>query len=143
MVLVHDHGFVAMSGCFVASTGQLRIGFLNSLQGSLCLTEDRILLVDLRRDGLSLMAGGIDVAHRVRVRVEIAVEARRIVDLAEVAVLTEESPERWIEVPGLGVEQPNLRIPLVTRKGKTVLGSNELIGEAEVAPGVQVVAGDG
>jgi hypothetical protein len=49
------------------------------------------------------MAGGIDVPERVVIRIEVAMEAGWAVELAEIAVLGEESAEVGIEVTGFCV----------------------------------------
>jgi hypothetical protein len=64
------------------------------------------------------------------------VQTRRLVDLPEVAVLRQESPEFGIEVAGLGVVQPGFRIEDVAGEGEAILGAVELGGETEVAPGI-------
>jgi hypothetical protein len=49
------------------------------------------------------MTRWIDIERRPVRRVQIPMQAGRLVDLAEVAVLRQEAPELRIEVPGLGV----------------------------------------
>src|SRR5262249_14701488 len=87
--------------------------------------------------------GGVDETRRVVVRVEVAMQARRGIDRANVTVLVEESSELGIEVAGFGVVEARLFVPDVAGEGEAVLGGVELDGEAEVAPGVEVVTGDG
>ena len=69
-------------------------------------------------------------------------QRRRLVDLAQVGVLCEESSEFGIEVAGLGVVEAGLLIPDVASEGEAVGDSGEFVGESEVAPGVEVVARD-
>ncbi len=78
------------------------------------------------------MPGRINESRRVVVRVEVAVEGGRVVDVPEEAVLGDESTELGIEVPGLCVVE--LRIPQMSGEGEAVLGGIELGGEAELAP---------
>src|SRR5207245_9437089 len=85
------------------------------------------------------MFGRIDIPERVVVGVEIPVQTRRVVDLAEEAVLAEETTETWGEVPCLGGEEARLRVPLVTGEGEAVLGGVELFGGAGGAPGSRLV----
>ena len=47
-------------------------------------------------------------------------QARRLVDLAEVAVLGEEAPQLRIEVPGLGVVEAGLVVVDVAGEGEAV-----------------------
>ena len=65
-----------------------------------------------------------------------------LIDLAEVGVLCEESAELGIEVAGLGVVEAGLLVPDVACEREAVGGVVELAREAEVAPGVEVVARD-
>ena len=85
---------------------------------------------------------GIDKPRGICVGVEVTVETRRVVDLAEERILAGESTNLGIEVPCLGVEEAQLRIPLVAREGEAVPGSSQLGRESEVAPGVEVVGGN-
>jgi len=82
------------------------------------------------------VACGIHKPQGIGVAVEVAVQRRRLIDLAEEAVLAQESPELRVEVPRLGVEETCLGVPQVTGEGEAVLGRGQLRGEAEVAPGV-------
>src|SRR5262249_5982326 len=91
---------------------------------------------------LAVVAGWIDEARRVVVRVEVPVETRRVVDLAEEGVLAGESSDLGIEVASLGVEEAELRIPFVAGEGEVVPGGGQFRRESEVAPGVQVIRGD-
>ena len=45
--------------------------------------------------------GGIDESQRIRVCVEVAMKARRILSLAQIAVLGDESADFGVEVAGL------------------------------------------
>ena len=85
----------------------------------------------------------VDVANRVLVCVEVPVQARRLVDLPEEAVLGQESPEFGIEVSCLGVVEAGLGVEDVAGEGEAVGGVGQLGGEAEVAPGIEVVVRDG
>ena len=82
------------------------------------------------------MSGGVDVEGRPVPPVQVAMEAGRFIDLAEVAVLGEESPEFGIEVAGLCVVEPGLFVPDVSGEGEAVLGVVQFVGESEVAPGI-------
>jgi len=82
------------------------------------------------------MPGGVDVEGRPIPAVQVAMQARRLVDLAEVAVLCEESSEFGIEVAGLGVVEAGLGVVDVSGEGEAVLGVVELRRESEVAPGI-------
>ena len=62
----------------------------------------------------------IHIPDRVVVGVEVAVQARRVVDLAEVAVLGQEAAEDRVVVPGLGVIQPRLGVPDVSCEAEAV-----------------------
>jgi hypothetical protein len=68
--------------------------------------------------------------------VEVAMQTRRVVELAEEGILAGESSDLGVEVPCLGVEEAQLGIPLVAGKGDAVSGGGQLSRESEVAPGV-------
>ncbi len=69
-------------------------------------------------------------------------QARRLVDLPEVAVLSEESSELGIEVAGLCVVEAGLFVPDVSSEGEAVGALTQFVWESEVAPGIEVVARD-
>jgi hypothetical protein len=70
-------------------------------------------------------------------------EARWVVVVSEEGILSEESSEFGIEVAGLGVVEAGLGVVDVSGEGESIPRGFELFGEAEVAPGVEVIAGDG
>jgi hypothetical protein len=63
-------------------------------------------------------------------------QTRRLVDLAEVAVLRQEASELGVEVAGLGVVEAGLVVEDVAGEGEAVPARVELVGESEVAPGI-------
>src|SRR6266851_4893582 len=96
----------------------------------------------VRRTLYRLMPCEVDKPRRIVVCVEVPVQRRWVVDLAEEGVLTDEPPDLGVEVAGLGVEEAELRIPLVAGEREAVLGGSEFSRESEVTPGVEVVRGD-
>src|SRR5262249_46648443 len=95
-----------------------------------------VLLQTLRH-----VPGRVDVEGRPVSSVEVAMEARWVVLGSQERILGEESSEFGIEVAGFGVVEARLLVPDVACEGEAVLGGVELLREAEVAPGVQVIAG--
>lgn len=89
------------------------------------------------------VTGGVDVPQRVVVCVEVAVQAGRVVGLAEEGVLRGEARRLWVVEPCLGKPELGFFVVDVAGETKAVLGGFELAGEAVVPPGVQVVAGRG
>jgi hypothetical protein len=63
-------------------------------------------------------------------------EARWVVFVAEVRVLSEESSEFGIEVAGLGVVEAGLGVVDVSGEGEAIPGGLQLTRESEVAPGI-------
>jgi hypothetical protein len=82
------------------------------------------------------MPGRIDESRRVVERVQVAVQARRLVDLTKEGILGQESAELWIEVAGLGVVEAGLGVVDVSGEGEAVRRGRELVRESEVAPGI-------
>ena len=78
----------------------------------------------------------IDVADRVVRRVEVPVQARRVVDVAEEGVLGEEASEFRIEVAGLGEVEARLSVKEVAGEAEAVQALVEFRWEAVVAPGI-------
>jgi hypothetical protein len=64
--------------------------------------------------------GGVDEVCRPVARIQIPMEARRLVDLAQVAVLRQEAPELGVEVPGLGVVEAGLLVVDVSGEREAV-----------------------
>lgn len=86
--------------------------------------------------GLVAVAGRVDITKRIRVPVEVTVEGRGVVDVAEEGVLGEESSQFGIEVAGLGVVEAGFLVELVSGEPEAVAGSVQLGGEAVVTPGI-------
>jgi hypothetical protein len=63
-------------------------------------------------------------------------QTRRLIDLAEVAVLGQEPAQFGIEVAGLGVVEAGLGVVDVSGEGEAVGRGRQLGWEAEVAPGI-------
>jgi hypothetical protein len=61
-------------------------------------------------------------------------QARRLVDLAQEAVLADEAPDLWVVEAGLCEEEARLLVPDVAGEGEAVLGGLEFFWEPEVAP---------
>ena len=86
--------------------------------------------------GLVAVAGRVDITKRIRVPVEVTVEGRGVVDVAEEGVLGEEAAEFGIEVAGLGVVEAGFLVELVASESEAVLGGVELLWEAVITPGI-------
>jgi hypothetical protein len=78
----------------------------------------------------------INEDRRVVGRVDIAMERRRLIDLAEEAVLGEKSSQLGIEVSSFRVVEAGFGVEDVASEGEAVGALCELCGESEVAPGI-------
>ena len=90
-----------------------------------------------------VVTGRIYEGGWVGVRVQVPMEGRRLLDLPKERVLRQEPPELRIEVAGLGVVEAGFGVEEVPGEGEAVGGVGELVRESEVAPGIEVVGGDG
>ncbi len=88
----------------------------------------------VRRTLYRLMPCEVDKPRRIVVCVEVPVQRRWVVDLAEEGVLTDEPPDLGIEVACLGVEEAQLGVPLVAREREVVPRGGQLGRETEVTP---------
>jgi hypothetical protein len=82
------------------------------------------------------MTRWIDVERRSVGCIQVPMQTRRLIDLAEVAVLGQEPAQFGIEVAGLGVVEAGLGVVDVSGEGEAVGRGRQLGWEAEVAPGI-------
>jgi hypothetical protein len=68
--------------------------------------------------------------------VQIPMQTRRFVDLAQVAVLADETSELRVKKARFRKVEPGLGVEDVTGEREAVGGGRELVGESEVAPGI-------
>jgi hypothetical protein len=123
-------------GSLTRNTRQLRVGLLCGRQGSLCVLEDDILRVRLRCYLPRRVPRWIREPRRVVVRIQVPVQAWRLIDLSEIGVLGQESPQLRIEVAGLGAIEAGFGVVEVSGEGEAVGGVGQFFGESEVAPGI-------
>src|SRR5262245_46585570 len=80
-------------------------------------------------------------ACRIVIRVRVAVEARRLINLPRHRILRGEPPNLGIVEPRLGVVEVRLLVEQVAGEAEAVRGRRKLGRNAVAAPGVEVVAG--
>jgi Fe-S-cluster formation regulator IscX/YfhJ len=97
------------------------------------LNDDPRSLGEERNDAV---ARWVDEVRRPVVGPRVSVDGRWVVDLTQVRVLAQESPELRVEVPGFGVVGAGLPVEEVPCETESVLGGFEFFWISVVAPGI-------